>query len=73
MSESSESGQAAAVKMTLRKDASILIEGTIEMIGPDGQKIECKPKFGLCRCGHSANKPFCDGSHKQHGFSSDPV
>jgi CDGSH-type Zn-finger protein len=29
-----------------------------------------KEQFALCRCGHSANKPFCDGSHKTSGFQS---
>ncbi|MCO4812798.1 MAG: CDGSH iron-sulfur domain-containing protein, partial [Gammaproteobacteria bacterium] len=28
-------------------------------------------RVALCRCGASANKPFCDGAHKQVGFKSD--
>ena len=32
--------------------------------------IETKPTVALCRCGESANKPFCDGTHAKVGFSS---
>ena len=32
--------------------------------------LECRESMGLCRCGQSANKPFCDGTHKDIGFSS---
>ena len=32
--------------------------------------IEAKPTVALCRCGGSANKPFCDGTHRTNGFSS---
>jgi CDGSH-type Zn-finger protein len=29
-----------------------------------------KPAVALCRCGASANKPFCDGAHRSCGFES---
>lgn len=33
-----------------------------------GESLETKEVMWLCRCGHSANKPFCDGAHKKIGF-----
>jgi len=35
--------------------------------------IEAKPVMALCRCGGSANKPFCDGTHAKIGFSSEKL
>jgi len=34
-----------------------------------GQNIDNKPVIALCRCGKSANKPFCDGTHTKVNFS----
>jgi CDGSH-type Zn-finger protein len=33
-----------------------------------GRSFEAKEKYALCRCGQSANKPFCDGTHAKIGF-----
>lgn len=65
-------GNEPAVKLTLRKNGSILVEGPVELIGPDGAAMEVRQKFALCRCGTSKNKPFCDGSHKECSFDSSP-
>lgn len=34
----------------------------------EGKSFETKSDYALCRCGHSKNKPFCDGAHEKIGF-----
>jgi CDGSH-type Zn-finger protein len=34
----------------------------------DGKKYPTQAQYALCRCGHSGNKPFCDGTHKKVSF-----
>lgn len=33
-----------------------------------GEPVQTGERYALCRCGHSANKPFCDGTHAKVGF-----
>jgi len=64
----------ADVKITVRNNGPFRIEapeGSIEMLDHDGTAHDLTQKtaggkvaFSLCRCGGSANKPFCDGTHK---------
>lgn len=34
----------------------------------DGERFPVSDAYELCRCGHSSNKPFCDGTHERIGF-----
>lgn len=58
--------------ITVRDDGSLRISGPVTMLDAEGNPFETKAVFSLCRCGHSENKPFCDGSHRQAGFKSAP-
>ncbi|MEL7343934.1 MAG: CDGSH iron-sulfur domain-containing protein [Pseudomonadota bacterium] len=59
-------------KITPMEDGPLIVENPPKLSGADGAEIETPAKFGLCRCGASANKPFCDGSHRALGFRSAP-
>jgi len=40
--------------------------GTADFVDSEGNIIESRTDFKLCGCGHSKEKPFCDGSHKEN-------
>ena len=55
--------------ITLMSDGPYVVKNLKHFINQKGQ-IETKERMALCRCGSSANKPFCDGTHSKNGFSS---
>jgi CDGSH-type Zn-finger protein/uncharacterized Fe-S cluster protein YjdI len=44
------------------------VAGPVEIISGTGRTINRTEQSALCRCGHSARKPYCDGSHARVGF-----
>ena len=46
----------------------LLVRGDFEIVDADGNTIERRRTVALCRCGGSAIKPYCDGTHKANGF-----
>lgn len=63
------------VKITVRKNGSLLVSGPVTLEDASGRPfgLSGRTSIGLCRCGHSENKPFCDGSHARAGFNSEVV
>jgi CDGSH-type Zn-finger protein/uncharacterized Fe-S cluster protein YjdI len=49
-------------------DGPLYLHGRLQVNGADGQPVARETRAGLCRCGQSALKPFCDGSHTKAGF-----
>jgi CDGSH-type Zn-finger protein/uncharacterized Fe-S cluster protein YjdI len=49
----------------------LLLRGEVEIWSADGETVYRGSRTALCRCGHSNNKPFCDGSHAEMGWRDD--
>lgn len=69
----SDGGPAEAMpeerEITLVRDGPLYVRGAIDLCDADGETISAGPRVALCRCGASKNKPFCDNSHIEAGFS----
>jgi CDGSH-type Zn-finger protein len=65
----------AGTKITINNNGSIRVEGDFEIVDPQGKAFDLagRTTIGLCRCGQSKNKPFCDGSHNSTGFIDNVV
>lgn len=59
------------LRITATKNGPLKIEGSLEIVSGTGTTLAKTAKTWLCRCGHSQNKPFCDGTHAKVGFRSE--
>jgi CDGSH-type Zn-finger protein len=62
----------AGTKLTVFNNGPLRVEGDFELVDQDGNAFGLggRTSVTLCRCGLSANSPFCDGTHKRQGFAS---
>ena len=57
-------------KLTINNNGSVKIDGDFEIVDAQGNEygLQGRTVLSICRCGLSANKPFCDGTHLKTGF-----
>ena len=58
--------------ITVRQNGPYRVDGDdVKLVDWNGNEYQIpKRPFALCRCGGSATKPFCDGTHKRIGFQA---
>ena len=62
--------RAGALKISPQTNGPLLVEGNLEIVSGTGRTTNRVTKVFLCRCGQSSRKPYCDGTHKKVGFTS---
>lgn len=63
-----EQAPVEATRVEVRPKGPLLVHGTVEVCLADGRIEHKKRSTAFCRCGASANKPYCDGSHNDSAF-----
>ena len=70
-----------SMKITVSKNGPFIVSGGVPLIQEEicndeegycrnwreAKKFPVQEQYALCRCGHSNNKPFCDGTHAKIG------
>ncbi len=59
------------LKIAKAPNGPLLLSGNFTLVAASGRQGWKGTKAALCRCGHSKNKPFCDGAHKEAGFEAE--
>jgi CDGSH-type Zn-finger protein/uncharacterized Fe-S cluster protein YjdI len=59
------------LSIMVEMNGPLRVAGNIEIVNADGQVIFSGGDVSLCRCGHSSNKPFCDGTHNKIAFEGE--
>jgi CDGSH-type Zn-finger protein len=73
-SDVSRRGEAASARLpqvviVACPDGPLLVRGQVQIVSASGRPVpRRRATVALCRCGASAIKPYCDGSHKAIGF-----
>jgi CDGSH-type Zn-finger protein len=57
------------VQVAVLADGPLFVTGGVAVTMSDGTALETRNRVTLCRCGQSASKPLCDGSHRDAGFA----
>ena len=64
MSRRTTGSASDGASITVYADGPLIVRGPVALQGADGEPIDPgRATFALCRCGRSAIRPFCDGSH----------
>ncbi|UDY36826.1 CDGSH iron-sulfur domain-containing protein [Dermatobacter hominis] len=66
--EDAPTSDGTAVRVNVKPNGPLAIVGVVEVVDGEGNVLSVDDRTFLCRCGGSATKPFCDGTHKRNSF-----
>lgn len=55
-------------QLAVMQNGPLIVDGELQITDANGNTTRREGKTALCRCGHSQNKPYCDGAHARIGF-----
>ncbi|MBR9921533.1 MAG: hypothetical protein GYB31_11905 [Bacteroidetes bacterium] len=70
MNEEDQNQEAEAIQteVEISPNGPLIVKGEIKVCHPDGKEESKTRATAFCRCGQSANKPYCDGTHRKVEF-----